>query len=51
MQSQEQLNQEFDVVVDTFKNLEAVDGKVLQTMYHYKKLDQLERLEESRGIC
>jgi hypothetical protein len=38
-------------LVDTFKGLEGIDFKVLQTMYHYRKLDQLERQEESRGVC
>lgn len=37
--------------METFKGLEGIESKVLETMYHYKKLDQLERQEESRGIC
>jgi uncharacterized protein (UPF0335 family) len=37
--------------VETFKGLEGIEVKVLQTMYHYKKLDAMEREEESRGIC
>lgn len=45
------LNEDFDNLVETFKGLEGVEFKVLETMYHYRKLDLLERQEESRGVC
>jgi hypothetical protein len=37
------LTEDFNALVETFKGLEAIDFEVLQTMYNYKKLDQLER--------
>ena len=45
------INGDFDKLVETFKNLEGVEFKVMETMYNYKKLDRLEQLEESRGVC
>jgi uncharacterized protein (UPF0335 family) len=51
MESQEQLNDEFDNMIETVKNLEGVDFKVVETMYNYKKLDKLEMMQESKGIC
>jgi len=51
MESQEQLNDEFDNMIETVKNLEGVDFKVVETMYNYKKLDKLEMIQESKGIC
>ncbi len=45
------MNDEFDSMIETVKNLEGVDFKVVETMYNYKKLDQLEMQEESKGIC
>lgn len=51
MESQEMLNDEFESMIETVKGLEGVDFKVVETMYNYKKLDKLEMIEESKGVC
>ena len=51
MESQEKINDDFDSMIETVKNLEGVDFKVVETMYNYKKLDKLEMIEESKNIC
>ena len=51
MESQEKINDYFDSMIETVKNLEGVDFKVVETMYNYKKLDKLEMIEESKNIC
>lgn len=51
LDSQNQINDNFSQLVDTFKNLEGVEFKVMETMYNYKKLDKLEMIEESKNVC
>jgi uncharacterized protein (UPF0335 family) len=51
IETQNLINEDFTKLVDTFKNLEGVEFKVMETMFNYKKLDRLEQQEESRGIC
>ena len=52
LDSQAYLNGEFDMLLDTMvKGLEGIEFKVVETMFNYKKLDQLEREEESRVVC
>ncbi len=51
MECQELINDDFDQLVETVKNLEGIEFKVVETMFNYKKLDKLEMIEESKGIC
>jgi hypothetical protein len=37
--------------VDTVKDLEGFEFKIIETMFNYKKIDKLERQDESRGVC
>lgn len=45
------VSDDFNKLVDTFKNLEGIEFKVFETMFNYKKLDRLEQQEESRDVC
>ena len=45
------VNDDFNKLVEMFKNLEGTEFKVFETMFNYKKLDHLEQQEESRDVC